>query len=156
MYIGLSLAGRSDMPAPKCWLCLNNGEECAQKLHTFMLQNIASVDVDSMADMMHAHLHEATHGAEGTSKEAIRLHIQGSHLLCPSLQMAHNLRSLLELRDTLKGMLISVDEDGAKTVDSRNMTMYLKVISEIAQMYRTGEVSKMLFFVDEKAAVGKG
>jgi hypothetical protein len=140
----------------KCWLCLNNSDESAQKLHSFMLQNIASVDVEAMTDMLHAHLHEATSGAEGTSKEDIRQHIQGSHLLCPSLQMAHNLRSLLELRDTLKSMLISSDDDGARTVDARNMTMYLKVISEIAQVYRTGEVSKMLFFTEEKVAAGKG
>lgn len=140
----------------RCWLCLNHGDENAQKLHTFVLQNIASIGVDSMVDMLHHHLHEATDGAEGTGKEEIKLHIQGSHLLCPSLQMAHNLRSLLELRDTLKGMLITVDEDGVQTADVRNMAMYLRVISEIAQMYRTGEVAKMLFFVDEKATAGKG
>ena len=143
------------MPQGACWLCLNHGDEMAQKLHTFVLQNIASVGVDSMVDMLHLHLHQTTQGAEGTSKEEIRLHIQGSHLLCPSLQMAHNLRSLLELRDTLKNMLISVDEDGNQTADVRNMAMYLRVISEIAQMYRTGEVGKMLFFVDEKATAGK-
>jgi hypothetical protein len=144
------------MPLSQCWLCLNHGDENAQKLHTFVLQNIASIGVDSMVEMLHQHLHEATGGAEGTSKEEIRKHIQGSHLLCPSLQMAHNLRSLLELRDTLKNMLITVDENGVELADVRNMAMYLRVISEIAQMYRTGEVAKMLFFVDEKATAGKG
>ena len=84
-----------------------------------------------------------------------RTGIQGSHLLCPSLQMAHNLCSLLELLDTLHGMLITEGEVGQRTVDSHYMSNYLKVISEIAQMYRTGEVSKMLFFSEEKHAIGK-
>jgi len=144
------------MSQARCWLCLNHGDEKAQKLHTFVLQNIASIGVDAMVDMLHTYLTENTDGADGTSKEEIKKHIQGSHLLCPSLQMAHNLRSLLELRDVLKNMLISVDDDGNETADVRNMAMYLRVISEIAQMYRTGEVAKMLFFVDEKATAGKG
>ena len=144
------------MSQARCWLCLNHGDEKAQKLHTFVLQNIASIGVDTMVDMLHNYLIESTGGADGTSKEEIKQHIQGSHLLCPSLQMAHNLRSLLELRDILKNMLITVDEDGVETADVRNMAMYLRVISEIAQMYRTGEVAKMLFFVDEKATAGKG
>ena len=62
-----------------------------------------------------------------------RTGIQGSHLLCPSLQMAHNLCSLLELLDTLHGMLITEGEVGQRTVDSHYMSNYLKVISEIAQ-----------------------
>ena len=73
------------MPPLKCWLCLNSSDEHAQRLHNFMLRNVASVDVESMTDMFHADLHEATNGAEGTGKDEIRQHIQGGHLLCPSL-----------------------------------------------------------------------
>ena len=118
---------------PTCWLCLNNNHDMARYLQTFVVQNIASVNVDSMTDMLHAHLQE-THGeAEGTSKDEIQQDIQGSHLLCPSLQMAHNLCSLLELLDTLHRMLITEGEVGQRTGDSHNMSNYLKVISKIAQ-----------------------
>lgn len=143
----------NEMP-PKCWFCLNSNDEMAQRLHTFMLKNIASVDVESMAEMLHGHLQENSPNSEGTSKEEIRQHIEGSHLLYPSLQLAHNMRTLLELRDTLRPLIMTEDENGQKTVDSRHMSSYLKVLSEISQMYRTGEVCRMLFFPEEKAATG--
>ncbi len=143
----------------KCWLCLNHTDETAQKLHAFKLQNIASIDVDSMTDMLHSHLEshfqQNTITSEGASKHEIKQHIQGAHLLAPSLQLAHNLRSLLEVRDTLRSILISEDEEGNLTVDSKNMSHYFKAISEITQMYRTGEVNKMLFYPEEKSATGK-
>lgn len=139
---------------PKCWFCLNSNDEMAQRLHNFMLKNIASVDVESMSDMLHNHISDMNPNAEGASKEEIRQHIEGSHLLYPSLQLAHNMRSLLELRDTLRPLIMTDDENGQKTVDSRNMSSYLKVLSEISQMYRTGEICRMLFYPEEKAASG--
>ena len=120
-----------------------------------MLQNISSIGVDAMTDMMHTHLQEIAPDHEGTSKAEIRDHIQKGHLLSPSLQISHILRSLLDLRDTLHGMLISEDENGTKTVDARNMSVYLKVIAEIMQVYRMGDMSKMLFASEDKAGGGK-
>jgi hypothetical protein len=120
-----------------------------------MLQNISNIGVDAMTDMIHTHLQEAAPDAAGTSKQDIKEHIQKGHLLSPSLQISHILRSLLELRDTLHSMLIHEDENGVKTVDARNMSVYLKVIAEIMQVYRTGEMSKMLFSSEEKSGSGK-
>ena len=71
-------------------------------------------------------------------------------MLCPSLQIAHMLRNLLELKETLHGMIITENEDGVQTVDAKYMAMYLKVISEIMQIYKTGEVSKLLFASEQK------
>lgn len=141
--------------ASQCWLCLNSTDATSQKLHSFMLQNISSIGVDSMTDMMHSHLQEIAPDAAGTSKVDIKEHIQKGHLLSPSLQISHILRSLLDLRDTLHSMLISEDENGTKTVDARNMSVYLKVIAEIMQVYRTGDMSKMLFASEERAGAGK-
>ncbi len=143
----------------KCWLCLNHTDETAQKLHTFMLQNIASIDVESMTDMIHSHLEDHLQqnmmNSDGASKDEIRQHIQGSHLLAPSLQLAHNLRGLLELRDILRLMSLTEDEEGNVVVDSKNMTHYFRAVSEINQLYKTGEVNKMLFYPEEKSATGK-
>ena len=108
-----------------------------------------------MTDMMHTHLQEIAPNAEGTTKAEIKEHIQRGHLLSPSLQVSHILRSLLDLRDTLHTMLITEDENGTKTVDARNMSVYLKVIAEIMQVYRTGDISKMLFASEEKTGVSK-
>jgi hypothetical protein len=54
----------------------------------------------------------------------------------------------LDLRDTLQKMLIT-EEDGVRTVDARNMAVYLKVTSEIVQVYKTGEISKLLYYSEE-------
>jgi hypothetical protein len=144
---------------PKCWLCLNNSDETAQKLNSFVLQNIACMDVESLTNMLHSHLElhfqQNMLNAEGASREEIKQHIQGSHLLCPSLQLAHNIRNALEMRDTLKSMVITEDAEGNKTVDSKNMSHYFKAVSEITQMYKTGEMNKMLFYAEEKVASGR-
>ena len=134
---------------------MNCTNATSQKLHSFMLQNISSMGVEAMAEMMHTHLQEIAPDAAGTSKNEIKEHIQKGHLLSPSLQISHILRSLLDLRDTLHAMLITEDENGTKTVDARNMSVYLKVIAEIMQVYRTGDMSKMLFASEEKAGGGK-
>lgn len=138
-----------------CWLCLNNTHPTSQKLHSFMLQNISSIGVDAMAEMMHSHLQDIAPESAGTSEQDIKEHIQKGHLLLPSLQISHILRSLLSLRDTLHGMLITEDENGVKTVDARHMSVYLKVIAEIMQVYRTGDISKLLFASEEKPGAGK-
>ena len=142
--------------ASKCWLCLNSTDPTSQRLHSFMLQNISNIGVDAMTDMMHLHLQKIAPDAQGTTKPEIKEHIQKGHLLSPSLQISHILRSLLDLRDTLHTMLINEDENGVKTVDARNMSVYLKVIAEIMQVYRTGDISKMLFASEEKAGAGTG
>ena len=113
------------------------------------------MDVESIADMIHCQLQEVAPGEEGTSVVEIKQHIQGGHLLCPSFQIAHILRSLFDLRDTLYTMLLTVDENGARTVDARNMSCYLKVISEIAQVYRMGDMSRLLYSAEEKQGSGK-
>lgn len=108
------------------------------------------MDVESLAEIIHCQLCEAAPGEDGFSIPEIKQHIQGGHLLCPSFQIAHMLRSLFELRDTLHTTLVTVDENGVKTVDARNMANYLKVVSEISQVYRMGDMSKMLYSAEEK------
>jgi hypothetical protein len=57
---------------------------------------------------------------------------------------------LLEVRDTLHRMLFTEGEDGVRTVDARNMAVYLKVTSEIMQVYKTGDITKMLYYGEDK------
>ena len=128
----------------QCWLCLNSKHAEAQKMHTFMLQNISTIGAEAMADMISKHLEGVDPAGEGASREDVQRHIQGGHILSPSLQIAHTLRSLLELRDTLHDMIVVVDENGSRTVDARNIASYLKVVSEITQVYRSGEITKIL------------
>ena len=64
--------------------------------------------------------------------------------------MAHTLRTLFELRDTIHGMIMTEDENGTRTVDARNMNNYLKVVSEIVQVYKSGDVNKMMFAGEDR------
>ncbi len=56
----------------------------------------------------------------------------------------------MDLRDTLQKMLIVDDDNGTRTVDSRNMVVYLKVTSEIMQVYKNGDISKLLYYSEGK------
>ena len=136
--------------ASQCWLCLNSTHEEAVKMHAFMMKNITSISSDCMADMISQHLQCVDPNAAGTCKPCIQRHIQGGHLLSPSLQMAHTLRTLFELRDTIHGMIMTEDENGTRTVDARNMNNYLKVVSEIVQVYKSGDVNKMMFAGEDR------
>ena len=133
-----------------CWLCHNSNHELAVRMHQFMLSSVSTVSADAMAEMVSKELKEVDADANGTSKCEVLKHIQGGHLLNPALQISHILRCLLDLRDTLHKMLIVEDENGIKTVDARNMAVYLKVTSEIMQVYKTGDISKLLYYSEEK------
>jgi len=120
-------------------------------MHSFILQNISKISTKSITEMIvNQILRIEPEGNRRTIQEQVKEHVEGKHILCPSLQVAHILRSLLELKETLQGIVISEDETGIKTVDSKNMAIYLKVISEIMQVYKTGEVSKLMFASEEK------
>ena len=124
------------IPAGSCWLCHNSNHEVAHRMHEFMLSNVSTVSADAMAEMVSKELQNMDGEANGVSKQEVLRHIQGGHLLDAGLQISHILRCLLDLRDTLQKMLIVENEDGTKTVDARNMASYLKVTSEIMQVYR--------------------
>ena len=110
------------------------------------------IDVDAMTEMIYSHLCKLAPNAEGAEKSDIEGHIQGRHLLCPSSQIVHILISLLDLRDTIQDFIV-IDDHGTKTVDCQNMNVYLKVIAEIMQVYRSGEMSKMLFASEERPSL---
>jgi hypothetical protein len=55
------------------------------------------------------------------------------------------LRSLLKLSDDLQQNLRKFDEDGNAIMDSKLVETYLKVQSQIMQIYRTNETNKLLF-----------
>ncbi len=138
------------VPIGSCWLCHNSNHEVAHRMHQFMLSNVSTVSADAMAEMVSKELQEMDCEANGISKQEVLRHIQGGHLLNPALQISHILRCLLDLRDTLQKMLLIEDENGLRTVDARNMAVYLKVTSEIMQVYKTGDISKLLYYSEEK------
>jgi hypothetical protein len=103
-----------------------------------------------MAERVHESLVERCPMADGIGLDEVREHIL-VHTLCPSVRVACIMRSMLKLVDKLEGVTHTVDpETGLTVVDTKNVTVYLKVVSELLQMYRTGEVNRLMFAPETK------
>lgn len=133
-------------------MCENCTTEDMQNLHTYMIDQAHSVDAREMAAHMHQHLASQVASSvfeeEPPTQEEILNHIQ-KHVLHPTVRVAQILRNLLNLADTLQELVVSRSDDGLPLIDVRTVTVYLKVVSEIMQIYKTADMSKMLF-VDKK------
>jgi hypothetical protein len=93
---------------------------------------------------VHESLITLFHGAPGTSLSEVTAHIN-DHTLTPSVRIACILRSLLHLSDRLGSILTNVDENENLVVDARNVSVYLKVVNEIMQVYKNTDTKKMLY-----------
>jgi hypothetical protein len=134
----------------RCWLCEYSDDPIARSLSRFMSDQAVTMGPELMADRVHEALVEKCPMADGIGLDEVREHIL-THTLCPSVRVACIMRSLLKLSDKLEGITTSVDiETGQTVVEAKNVAVYLKVISEVMQMYRTGEVSRLLFSPDSK------
>jgi hypothetical protein len=133
-----------------CWLCEYHDDPIARNVARFMRESSVVMGPELMAERVHESLVEHCPEAPGISLDEVREHIM-THTLCPAVRVGCILRSLLKLTDRLEGMSSTRDEDtGAPSVDRRNVLVYLKVVSEVMQMYKTGEVSKLLFAQEAK------
>lgn len=102
-----------------------------------------------LAERVHETLVESCPTAEGIGLDSVREHIV-SHMLQPGVRVACVMRSLLKLVTKLEATTMAIDpETGETVVDSKALTAYLKVISEVMTMYRTGEVSRLMFAPQE-------
>ena len=133
-----------------CWLCEYHDDPIAKGVAKFISDQAVVVGPDLMAEKVHESLVSNCPMADGIGLEDVRQHIL-LHTLCPSVRVGCIMRSLLKLSDRLESITTSVDTDtGEVVVDAKNVSVYLKVVSEIMQMYKTGEVSKLLFAQDSK------
>lgn len=127
-----------------CWLCDYNCEPEARKINKFLADNAGTMSVSQMASAVHNLLRGFIQDQNGIELETIKEHIN-SHTLMPALRVASILRSLLGLNEKLSTILASEDEDGNVVIDNKNVTAYLKVTDEIMQMYKSGNVNRLLF-----------
>lgn len=135
--------------ASTCWLCRNCTTEEVRSFHAFMVEKAHCVDAQEMAAHMREHLEAQKMSSlmeteDVPTAEDIQVHIK-RHVLHPAVRVAQILRNLLDLADTLQELVSGRGEDGLPLVDVRTVTVYLKVIAEIMQIYKTADLSKMLF-----------
>jgi hypothetical protein len=133
-------------------MCENCAEEDVRNFHRFMVEKAHIVDAAEMAAHMHQHLLDAA-GGGNAGEEVLRVlpsaheiltHVS-KHVLHPSVRVASILRNLLDLAEMLRELIMSRAEDGTPLIDVRTVTVYLKVIAEIMQIYRNADMSRMLF-----------
>lgn len=134
----------------RCWLCEYSDDAVARSVSKFISDQAMTMGPELMAERVHELLVEKCPMCEGIGLEEVREHI-GSHTLCPAVRVACIMRSLLKLSDKLETITTVFDPNTGRTeVDAKNVSVYLKVVSEVMQMYRTGEVSKLLFSQDSR------
>jgi hypothetical protein len=133
-----------------CWLCEFSDDPVARTLAKFIAEQAVIMGPELMAERVHETLVERCPMAEGIGLDEVREHIM-AHTLCPSVRVACLMRSLLKLTNKLESITTTYDQETGQTVvDSKTVAVYLKVVSEVMQMYRTGEVGKLLFSQDGK------
>jgi len=129
----------------RCWLCEYSDDALACSLTKFISEQAVTMGPELMAERVHEALVDKCPTADGIGLDEVREHIM-VHTLCPNVRVACIMRSLLRLTDKLEAITTVVDPSTGQTVvDSKTVAVYLKVVSEVMQMYRTGEVSKLLF-----------
>ena len=145
-----SAAPRGAGNAPmRCWMCENCTSEDVRNFHAFLVERSHSVEPRAMAVHLHEHI-TAQQALASVLEDSppgldeILTHIR-KHVLHPSVRVAQILRNLLELADTLQELVVSRADDGTPLIDVRTVTVYLKVVSEIMQIYKTADMTKMLF-----------
>jgi len=134
----------------RCWLCEYSDAPVAKGLAKYISDQAVVMGPELLAERVHETLIQHYPAEAGVGLEEVRQHIL-LHTLCPSVRVGCILRSLLKLSDRLESITTYVDTDtGEVVVDAKNVSVYLKVVGEIMQMYKTGEVSKLLFAQDPK------
>ena len=151
-----SPGGSEDVPVQppaiaRCWMCENCTTEDVRNFHRFMVEKAHIVDTAEMAAHMREHLEEAAQDSDTElelrllpTAHEILTHVS-RHVLHPSVRVASILRNLLELAEMLRELIMSRADDGTPLIDVRTVTVYLKVIAEIMQIYRSADMSRMLF-----------
>ena len=137
---------KADEPPRACWLCEYNMEPEAKLLSQFICDQAPFMGASQLTRMVHERLVEMNPDAEGCGLDDVKEHI-GSHVLTPSVRISNILRALTMLLDRLEGALFTTAEDEAGTtvIDGKNVATYLKVVSEVMQLYKTGDCSKLMF-----------
>jgi hypothetical protein len=140
-------ATRGSRRAPQCYLCFFAEEqvciqyvkyitnECQRCCRKQIAQQIAN-DIETR---------EMRNGNEpqGASVSDIEKHIS-EHMLHPNVKVPEIIRELDGMRRLLRSSITTTDpETGDRVIDTANVTLYLKVIRELHQVYKMGDTTKL-------------
>lgn len=130
-----------------CWLCDNHSHPEAQKMQEFIVQRSHAVSPEAMASSIRKHLTDVLEFTEEytpITEAEVLLHLQ-RHMLHPQVRVAHMLRNLVDLSENIREVVCTRSEEDTPLVDVRAAALYLKSVSEVMQLYRVSDTSKLLF-----------
>ena len=128
-----------------CWLCEYSDDPIARSVTQYMVQQAVIMGPELMAERVHELLVEQCPMADGIGLDEVREHIT-SHMLQPGVRVACLMRSMLKIVAKLENTTMTHDAETNETVvDAKALSAYLKAVSEVMSMYKTGEVGKLLF-----------
>lgn len=122
-----------------CWCCNNIMSDEVRQFHEFVVEHAHKITIDEMVNQFSK---EYPHR---DTPDKIKEHLE-CHFLHPSVHVAKTLRNLLRLSEDIKQIMVSREgDDNSPMIDTRTVQMYLKVVSEISQIYRSSDLKKMLY-----------
>jgi hypothetical protein len=106
-----------------CWLCTFATHPKALQISTFIVHNIANIDIHNMSSQIKDQILELFPRALGVRKRDIIRHIC-DHMLSPNVRMAATIRSLMALADTVKTTMHQREsETGELVIDLKGLSL---------------------------------
>jgi len=140
-----------------CFLCDYCNSPEVKFVSTFVVDNIAHMELENMARQIRMHLikmrPQSARQCGGLEIADIKRHIR-QHMLSPTVRIADMMRHMLKLCESLRK---SLGDEGGERVredayaddqggfDRSSIDTYLKVVTKVLDMYKMSETSKMLF-----------
>ncbi|KAJ1466121.1 hypothetical protein T484DRAFT_1756905 [Baffinella frigidus] len=139
--------GQNKFTPKPCYLCLFAEEEvCVQYSRYIIHESSGSSRVQiahQIAEDLNDRETKAGRSPEGATAVDVERHI-ATHMLQPSVKIPEIIRELDDVRRLLRGSITSLDpETGNSVIDTGNVTLYLKVVRELEQVYKMGDPSKL-------------
>jgi hypothetical protein len=140
-----------------CYLCFFAEEEVCAHYQRFIVNEITRCSKSQIAQQVAADIHsrETLAGRpipSGSSVADIKKHI-GQHMMQACVKLPELCRELDDTRRMLQASLKGSDpETGEKVIDKQNVTLYLKTVRELAQVYKMGDPSKLCMGFTSSAA----
>jgi hypothetical protein len=139
--------GRGARKAMPCYLCFFAEEQVCVQYSKYIINESQRCCKKQIARQIADDIEtrEARDGttSEGASASDIEKHIS-EHMLHPNVKVPEIIRELDGIRRLLRSSITTTDPDtGDRVIDTGNVTLYLKVIRELNQVYKMGDTAKL-------------
>jgi hypothetical protein len=130
-----------------CYLCLYSDEPIVVQYVKYIMTETARSSRQQIAHLIAgdiaAHEQKSGRSPDGASVLDVERHI-ALHMLHPSIKVPELIRELDDMRRLIRGTITNICPDtGAAILDNGNMSLYLRVVRELQQVYKLGDQAKL-------------